>query len=138
LRIFPAVRPEENRRHGRDVLRPEAQISTGEPGIARLHCRHANCSVFIKHVLREDFSARVIARVGPAHSSADLIDGKNTFFCIRATLNGNRPPYSITCRVISSSPAVNSLNAISSPARIWSIKRKFVEVSTPRFWQFCL
>ena len=55
LRIFPDVMLEENRRHGRDVLMTEAQISTGETGIARLHCRHANCSVFIKHVLREDF-----------------------------------------------------------------------------------
>ena len=36
------------------------------------------------------------------------------------------------------SPAVNSLSGISSPARILSISAKSVEVSTPRFWQFCL
>ncbi len=73
------------------------------------------------------FSAKVIGRF------AVVIAGKKTFPCIRATLNGNNPPYSITCRVISSSPAVNSLSAISSPLRIRSIKKKLVEVSSPRF-----
>ena len=78
------------------------------------------------------FSAMVIGR------GLVSIGGRKTLPCRRATLNGNSPPYSMTWRVISSSPSVNSLSGISSPPRILSMSEKSVEVSTPRFWQFCL
>ena len=48
------------------------------------------------------FSAMVIGRL-PV-----LIGGRKTLAsAVRATLNGNNPPYSMTWRVISSSPSVN-------------------------------
>ena len=47
------------------------------------------------------FSAMVIGR------GLVVIGGRKTLPCMRATLNGNRPPYSMTWRVISSSPSVN-------------------------------
>src|SRR5581483_9925865 len=78
------------------------------------------------------FSARVIGRGGV------VMGGTKALPCMRATLNGKRPPYSITWRVISSSPWVNSLSGISSPRRMRWRRPKLVEVSTPKFWQFCL
>ena len=45
------------------------------------------------------FSAMVIGR------GLVVIGGRKTLPCMRATLKGNRPPYSMTWRVISSSPS---------------------------------
>ena len=78
------------------------------------------------------FSAIVIGR------GLVAIGGRNTLPCSLATLKENNPPYSITWRVISSSPSVNSRNSISWPPRILSIRLKSVAASRPRFWQFCL
>ena len=146
--VFAYVALEEDRRHGRDVLVAEAQIGAGEAGVAGLDAatpasstaaaefrsaRRATTpvptwSVSVGRIMwrAKIFSATVIGR----RSSAPLIGGRNTLPCMRATLNGNKPPYSITWRVISSSPAVNSLRAISSPFRMRSIREKLVEVSS--------
>jgi len=43
---------------------------------------------------------------------------QKNLLCSRATLNSNRPPCSITCVVIRSSPSVDSESAMGSPLRI--------------------
>ena len=45
----------EDRRHGRDVLVAEAQIGTGEPGVARLDGFDADLAFAVQHVAGEDF-----------------------------------------------------------------------------------
>ena len=69
----------------------EAQIRPSKTRVAGLHARNAHFAFLVQHVARAKiFSASVIGRRVVA------IGGRNTFFCILATLKGNNPPYSIT------------------------------------------
>jgi hypothetical protein len=131
LRVFAQVAFEENRRHRRDVLVAEAQIGAGEAGVARLD-EDADFTFLVAACGARKFSPRRHgARLGRDRRQKDLSLHARHVERKQAAVLDDLPR-----DLIFTGGEFAQRNLF--PARIWSISEKSVEVSTPRFWQFCL
>ena len=123
---------EEDGRHGRDVFVAEAQVSAGKSGVAGLHRVDANLVCAVQHVagkylLRDGHGPRLglDRRQENLALHARHVEGEQA--AVLDDLAGNLV---LACGELAQRNLFAAANLVD--------QLKSVEVSTPRFWQFCL